>query len=90
MSVSPESRPALALGARLQFDDVRGEHTLLFPEGAVKLNPTAVEVLELCDGTRTVAGIVAVLQERYPGADLGADVHELIGEIAEQRLIILD
>ena len=40
--------------------------------------------------TRTVAGIVAVLQERYPGADLGADVHELIGEIAEQRLIILD
>ena len=76
MSVSLEARPALALGSRLQFDEVRGEHILLVPEGVVRLNATAVEVIELCDGQRTVAAIVDLLQDRYGGTDLGDDVRE--------------
>jgi len=46
-------RPRLVDGARLQYDDVRGEHVLLIPEGAVRLNETAAQVLELCDGQRS-------------------------------------
>ena len=45
------TRPRLVTGAR-RYDEVREEHVLLIPEGAVRLNPTAAEVLELCDGER--------------------------------------
>ena len=44
------TRPRLVTGARLRYDEVREEHLLLVPEGAVRLNPSAAEVLELCDG----------------------------------------
>src|SRR5205085_11728976 len=52
------TRPCLATGARLQYDEVREEHLLLVPEGAVRLNPTAAEVMELCDGERSLDDIV--------------------------------
>ena len=59
------TRPRLVTGARLQYDDVREEHVLLVPEGAVRLNPTAAAVLELCDGERSVDEIVGALSARY-------------------------
>ena len=40
------SHPALAPGVRLHWDEVRQRHVLLFPEGALTLNQTAVDVLE--------------------------------------------
>ena len=64
------TRPRLVTGARLRYDDVREEHLLLIPEGAVRLNPTAAEVLELCDGERSLDDIVGALSARYDGADL--------------------
>ena len=80
--------PRLATGARLRYDEVREEHLLLVPEGAVRLNPTAVEVLELCDGQRSVDEIVGVLNKRYEGADLDADVRELLDGMAERGLVV--
>ena len=56
------TRPRLVTGARLRYDEVREEHLLLVPEGAVRLNPTAAEVLELCDGERSLEEIVGVLE----------------------------
>lgn len=85
--MAPE-RPKLATGVRLHFDRVRERHVLLFPEGALVLNPTAVEVLELCDGERDLDGVAAILSERYEGADVRDDVAELLGEIAERGLVI--
>jgi pyrroloquinoline quinone biosynthesis protein D len=80
--------PRLVTGARLRYDEVREEHLLLVPEGAVRLNPSAAEVLELCDGQRTVDEIVDVLSARYDGADLGADVRELVDGMAERGLLV--
>jgi pyrroloquinoline quinone biosynthesis protein D len=82
------TRPRLATGARLRYDEVREEHLLLVPEGAVRLNPTAVQVLELCDGERSVDDIVAVLAARYEGADVGDDVRELVDGMAERGLLV--
>jgi len=82
------NRPRLVDGSRLQYDDVREEHQLLIPEGAVRLNATAAHVLELCDGERTVEAIAAALSERYTGADVAADVHELLGGLAERGLVV--
>jgi pyrroloquinoline quinone biosynthesis protein D len=81
------TRPRLITGARLHYDDVRSEHVLLIPEGVVKLNPTAAEVLELCDGERSVDDIAGVLSARYEGADVLGDVRELVEALVERGLV---
>ena len=82
------TRPRLATGARLSYDDVRGEHILLIPEGAVRLNPTAAQVLELCDGERSLDDIVGALSARYDGADLRDDVVELVDAMVQKGLLV--
>jgi pyrroloquinoline quinone biosynthesis protein D len=82
------TRPRLVTGARLRYDEVREEHLLLIPEGVVRLNPTAAEVLELCDGERSLDDIVGALGERYDGADLRDDVHELVDAMAQKGLVV--
>jgi pyrroloquinoline quinone biosynthesis protein D len=72
--------------ARLQFDAVRQRPVLLYPEGAVLLNDTGAAILELCDGTHTVAQIVKILSDRYQ-ADVTADVAEYLALMAERELI---
>jgi pyrroloquinoline quinone biosynthesis protein D len=82
------THPRLVTGARLQYDEVREEHLLLVPEGAVRLNPTAAEVLELCDGERSVDEIVNTLSARYEGVDLGDDVHGLVDGLSQRGLVV--
>ncbi len=82
------TRPRLATGARLRYDEVREEHLLLVPEGAVRLNPSAVEVLELCDGEHSLDEILGVLSERYEGTDLSADVLALVNGMTERGLLV--
>ena len=82
------TRPRLVTGARLRYDDVREEHLLLVPEGAVRLNPSAAEVLELCDGQRSVDEIIGVLAARYEGIDLDGDVRELVDGMAARGLLV--
>jgi pyrroloquinoline quinone biosynthesis protein D len=81
-------RPKLATGVRLHRDKVREQDVLLFPEGALVLNETALEVLELCDGERTLDDIAGVLSERYEGADVKDDVSELLDGIGERGLVV--
>jgi pyrroloquinoline quinone biosynthesis protein D len=81
------TRPRLATGARLRYDEVREEHLLLIPEGAVRLNATAAEVLELCDGERSLDDIVGALSARYAGADLRDDVLALVDALAKEGLV---
>jgi pyrroloquinoline quinone biosynthesis protein D len=82
------TRPRLATGARLSYDDVREEHILLIPEGAVRLNPTAAQVLELCDGERSLDDIADALSARYDGADVRDDVVELVDAMAQKGLLV--
>jgi pyrroloquinoline quinone biosynthesis protein D len=82
------TRPRLITGARLGYDDVREEHVLLIPEGVVRLNPTAAEVLELCDGERSLDDIVGALSARYEGADVHDDVVELVDAMAQRGLVV--
>jgi len=82
------TRPRLVTGARLQYDEVREEHVLLVPEGVVRLNPTAAEVLELCDGERSLDEIVDALSARYEGSDLRADIQGLVDGMTQRGLVV--
>ncbi len=82
------TRPKLATGVRLHRDKVRDQDVLLFPEGALVLNETALEVLGLVDGERGLDDIAAVLSERYDGADVKDDVSELLDGIGERGLVV--
>jgi len=81
-------KPRLATGVRLQWDRVRERHVLLYPEGALALNATAADVLELCDGVRTIDDIAAALSARYEGSPVGDDVAQLLTAIADRGLVI--
>jgi pyrroloquinoline quinone biosynthesis protein D len=81
-------RPRLAQGVRLRWDPVRESHVLLFPEGALKLNETASDVLELCDGERTLDEIAGLLSGRYGGANVRGDVESLLDSIATRGLVV--
>ncbi len=89
-AIDPQSRPALVARARLQVDPVDGEPVLLYPEGLLKLNATAHEVLSRCDGQTAVGDLVAALGAEYEvGADtLREDVLECLAEFHRRQLLV--
>lgn len=86
MTLTAASVPVLWRLARLEFDPVRQQRVLLYPEGVVLLNPTGAAILELCDGRRTVADVAAILNERYH-QDVVSDVIEYLSKLADQDLV---
>lgn len=86
MPLAATFRPALWRRARLDFDSVRQRRVLLYPEGAILLNDTAAEILELCDGTRTVSDIAAELGHRYD-ADVTQDVSDYLSQLVEREVV---
>ncbi len=65
ISVSEASRPVLPRHARLKFDETRQRWVILAPERVLAPDEIAVEVLQLCDGVRSVAAIIDQLAEKY-------------------------
>jgi pyrroloquinoline quinone biosynthesis protein D len=86
VTLAPDSVPRIWRLARLDYDPARQRPVLLYPEGAVLLNDTGREILELVDGARTVAEIAALLGERYQ-TDVTADVTDYLSHLAERELI---
>ena len=85
--VSALAVPRVHTKARLQRDEVRGRDVLLYPEGLVALNATGVEILRLCDGARSLADIVAILEQRYGATGLVADVAAFLDGLAAKGLV---
>jgi pyrroloquinoline quinone biosynthesis protein D len=82
------TRPRLARHVRMGFDRTRGRHVLLHPETVVVLTGSAAEILDLCDGQRTVAEIEAELGARYDGIPDG-EVQRFLDRLASRRCVEL-
>ena len=67
-------RPQIGRGFRFQWEPAQDCHVLLYPEGMVKLNRSAGEILSRCDGARDVAAIVGELESAFGKTGLYNDV----------------
>jgi pyrroloquinoline quinone biosynthesis protein D len=65
----------LARHFRFQYEEAQGGYVLLFPEGMIKLNGGAGEVMKRVDGKKTVSEIVAECKAAFP------DVPDLEGDV---------
>jgi pyrroloquinoline quinone biosynthesis protein D len=89
ISVSETSRPLLPRHAKLKFDETRQRWVILAPERVLAPDDIAVEVLQLCDGVRSVEQMIDQLAERYT-ADRGAiavDVIAMLQDLADKGFL---
>jgi pyrroloquinoline quinone biosynthesis protein D len=79
ISVNPADIYGLARHYRFQWEEAQQCYVLLFPEGMIKLNGGAGEVIKRVDGNKTVNDIVQEIEAAFPGVpDLQADVFAMI------------
>ena len=90
MTVAEDSRPVLPRHTRLKFDETRQRWVILAPERVLAPDDIAVEILQLCDGERTVAGMVDLLASRYAAdrAEIAADVIAMLADLAEKGFLV--
>jgi pyrroloquinoline quinone biosynthesis protein D len=89
ISVSETSRPLLPRHAKLKFDEARQRWVILAPERVLAPDDIAVEVLQLCDGVRSVEQMIDQLAEKYT-ADRGAiavDVIAMLQDLADKGFL---
>ena len=70
----------LSAGFRMQWEPSQDSNVLLFPEGMVRLNETASEILKKVDGMRTQSEIIEELLVEFGDANIESDVNEFLEE----------
>ena len=83
-------RPRIGAGFRLQWEPAQDCHVLLYPEGMVKLNQSAGEILKRCDGQRTLDDVVRDLETAFNAQGLAKDVLAFVEIAARQRWLQWD
>lgn len=72
------------------LERIDGEVSVYHPAltTAVYLNETGAIIWELCDGRRTVAEIIDILSEQYPGNEgqIADDVRAVISQLVEHGI----
>jgi pyrroloquinoline quinone biosynthesis protein D len=80
------SAPSIALDSvielqrqyRFQYEEAQKAYVLLYPEGLIRLEGSAGEILKRVDGKTSVEGIVQDLQQTFPGVELRQDVIDFL------------
>jgi pyrroloquinoline quinone biosynthesis protein D len=89
ITVSRTSLPRLPRHAKLKFDETRQRWVILAPERVLAPDEIAVEVLQLCDGARSVEQMIDQLAEKY-AADrdaIGTDVIAMLQDLADKGFL---
>lgn len=85
---SLDATPSIAPIYRLQHEPAQDGWVLLYPEGMVKLNTPASEILRRCDGQRSVQQIVGELERSFGEPDLCDDICNFLRDAYERGWII--
>ena len=88
-TINLDSRPALRRHMKFRHDPVRNRWVILAPERILTPNEAAGDVLQLCDGERTVAEIAAALAQTYDtDADtIATDILPLLQGLADSGVL---
>ncbi|HEV7610352.1 MAG TPA: pyrroloquinoline quinone biosynthesis peptide chaperone PqqD [Steroidobacteraceae bacterium] len=84
-AIDSGSRPAVGPGFRLQWEAAQNAHVLLYPEGMIKLNGSAGEILKRCDGATTIADITTDLELAFATSNLSEDVMHFVAMAVEKK-----
>jgi|SRR5262245_55214703 len=88
--MTPRTVPKQAFG--FFVEEMEGENLLYRLGGhkAIHLNDTATVIWKLCDGSRTVADIIDLLTNEYPGSEtaVAADVQEAIELLVSEGALL--
>src|SRR5215468_5588255 len=89
ISVSEASRPVLPRHARLKYDETRKVWVILAPERVLAPDEIAVEVLQLCDGVRSVGDMVDQLAAKYAAEReaILTDVIAMLQDLADKGFL---
>ncbi len=82
-----DARPKLARLFRMQYEEAQQAYVLLYPEGMVKLNQSASEILKRCDGQRDVKAIIADIEQTFNATGLEKDVTGFLALASENGWI---
>jgi pyrroloquinoline quinone biosynthesis protein D len=77
-------KPSLSRLYRLQWEPAQDAYVLLYPEGMVKLNTSAAEILKRCDGVRDIDAVVSDLESTFSATGLRPDVEEFLHVACER------
>ncbi len=77
-------KPKLSRLFRLQWEEAQNNYVLLYPEGMVKLNQSAAEILKRCDGNQDTAAIVSALESAFSVSGLQDEVEDFLS-VANER-----
>jgi pyrroloquinoline quinone biosynthesis protein D len=87
--LSTQSRPSIGRGFRLQWEAAQNAFVLLYPEGMIKLNASAGEILKRCDGAATIEEITASLEQAFSTSGLKNDVIAFVAMAHEKHWVAL-
>ncbi len=88
-SIPLNARPKICARARLQTDKVTGKPVLLYPEGALLLNPTGHAIVLLCNGQSTLKEIATILATRYktPAEEISPQIMDYLNRLRARNLL---
>ncbi|MGA9391696.1 MAG: pyrroloquinoline quinone biosynthesis peptide chaperone PqqD [Candidatus Sulfotelmatobacter sp.] len=87
------TQPRLAVGCRWGAETKDGterERAVLFPEGAIRLRGTGLQILERCDGQRTFGQIIHELQTQFTVTDpakIRSDISQFLEQLQRKRIV---
>jgi pyrroloquinoline quinone biosynthesis protein D len=80
--------PKLSRLFRMQWEEAQNAYVLLYPEGMVKLNQSAAEILTRCNGVTDVAAIIAQLEATFAQTELTGDVLAFVVDARERGWLV--
>jgi pyrroloquinoline quinone biosynthesis protein D len=87
--VDGECRLKLPRHIKLRHDPGRGRWIILAPERVFNPDETAVEVLKLCDGQRSVRDIAEILSQQYqaPLEVVTTDIVDMLQDLTDKGVL---
>jgi pyrroloquinoline quinone biosynthesis protein D len=86
--IEKEGCYAVAPGHRMQWEQAQQSWVILYPEGMVKLNDSASEILRRCDGVTPLSRVIADLETTFCEPNLETDVLELVAAALQQGWLV--